>query len=347
MSVLLQQPPFAERDDIALLREMNELSSWHLDGCEAYRAVWPEFTEAHSFAQLPFLHVGVFKHHVWRTNGAGIEYQRTLKSSATSGTSSQITLDSRSGLLQAQSSAAILKDLLGADLRPLLILDDVKSLLQRGEVSARVTAAMSLRPLSSEIHFLLSQNDEADSMNWEALLEICSKHSRLVVYGFTWILWLAWAQGAIPAEVRAALASTQVHFVHSGGWKKLEAIKVSREQFDSALLAMVAKDSGVLDFYGLVEQVGIIYPLCEAGYRHVPSWAAVLVRDPWTMETLESEPGMLQSMNCLAFGAPYHNVLTEDMGRIVKGACECGRVGQRFELLGRMPKAEVRGCANV
>jgi hypothetical protein len=72
-----------------------------------------------------------------------------------------------------------------------------------------------------------------------------------------------------------------------------------------------------------------------------------LVRDSWTLESLVGEPGQLQLMNTLARGAPYHNVLTEDLGRIVPGNCPCGRSGTRFELLGRVPKAEVRGCANV
>ena len=65
------------------------------------------------------------------------------------------------------------------------------------------------------------------------------------------------------------------------------------------------------------------------------------------MNPLAGEAGMLQLMNCLAFGAPYHNVLTEDMGVTFEAACACGREGQRFELLGRMPDAELRGCANV
>ncbi|MDT8322190.1 MAG: hypothetical protein RQ826_16865, partial [Xanthomonadales bacterium] len=72
-----------------------------------------------------------------------------------------------------------------------------------------------------------------------------------------------------------------------------------------------------------------------------------LVRDAWTLESLVDRPGQLQLMNTLALGAPYHNVLTEDLGRIVSGDCACGRSGKRFELLGRVPKAEVRGCANV
>ena len=97
----------------------------------------------------------------------------------------------------------------------------------------------------------------------------------------------------------------------------------------------------------LFEQVGVLYPLCEHGFRHVPRWADVLVRDPWTLRPLVGEAGLLQLMNVLAYGAPYHSVLTEDRGRVVEGPCPCGRVGRRFELLGRVPKAEVRGCANV
>jgi phenylacetate-coenzyme A ligase PaaK-like adenylate-forming protein len=127
----------------------------------------------------------------------------------------------------------------------------------------------------------------------------------------------------------------------------LEALRVERSEFEGALTRDLHPASRVTDYYGLVEQVGIIYPLCEAGARHVPVWADVLVRDPYTLRALENEPGQIQSMNPLAYGAPYHSVLSEDMGRIIPGDCPCGRAGKRFELLGRMPQAELRGCANV
>jgi phenylacetate-coenzyme A ligase PaaK-like adenylate-forming protein len=135
--------------------------------------------------------------------------------------------------------------------------------------------------------------------------------------------------------------------VHSGGWKKLEAAKVQREEVDELLLRDLSPASAVIDYYGLVEQVGVVYPLCSEGWRHVPVWADVLVRDPLTLECQASEPGQLQLINLLAHGAPYHSVLTEDVGRLIPGECACGRGSRRFELIGRLPKAEVRGCANV
>jgi hypothetical protein len=206
---------------------------------------------------------------------------------------------------------------------------------------------MSLKPWASEMHFLLDEAENAESLAWERLGAILARHRRLLVYGFTWMLWRGWADAAIPAEVRQQLASTEVHFVHSGGWKRLEAARVDRRQFDEALLSTVGTGSKVIDYYGLVEQVGMIFPLCKAGCRHVPRWAGIVVRNAWTLEPLEGGTGLLQFMNVLSWGAPYHSVLTEDLGQLVHGECACGRLGPRFELLGRVPKAEMRGCANV
>jgi hypothetical protein len=309
--------------------------------------MWDRFQRAENVADLPFVHVGVFRRLTLKTEREGIEHQRTLESSSTSGTgASQIRLDAASSGLQSRSSRAILADFIGEARRPLLVLDSIASLRGRDGVSARVAAAMSLQPFAEGMHFLLKDAADPASMKWDALIELALEHDELLVYGFTWILWLAWASGR-PAEVDAALAGKTLHFVHSGGWKKLEDARVDRATFDAILLAGLDPASRVVDYYGLVEQVGVIYPLCAEGFRHVPVWAEVLVRDPLTLASLENEPGMLQLMNLCALGAPYHNVLTEDLGRLVPGDCPCGRGAHRFELIGRIPKAEVRGCANV
>jgi hypothetical protein len=248
MSELLGDPPFSSRDDVTLLREMNALSRWHITRCTAYRAVWPGFSMAATLEELPYLHVGAFKHREWRTMGDGIAHQRVLTSSATSGESSRIVLDTRSGPLQARSSTAILQDLLGAAVRPLLVLDHAKSLQRRGEVSARVTAAMGLRPLASEIHFVLQDDASSMEVDWDRVGALCADQPRLLVYGFTSILWTAWAQGAIPHAVRRLLSSTEVHFVHSGGWKKLESLNIDRSRFDATLLETCGPRSTVLDY---------------------------------------------------------------------------------------------------
>ena len=348
MTALLDSPPYAARAELEFRAELLTLTEHHLDGCPEYRAAWPGWRPTDDITGFPFLHVGAFKSIRFVTNAAGLRHQRVLKSSATSsGISSQIVLDRRSAEMHARSSRAILADFLGTEQRPLVVLDSPAGLRTGTELSARTAAALSLNALASDLVFLLTDAADPASARWELLLRLLASHESLVVYGFTYMLWTAWAAGELPAEVSAALVGKRIDFVHSGGWKKLEHLEVGRAEFDATLIRGLDPRSKVIDFYGLVEQVGVVYPLCREGYRHVPAWADVFVRDPWTLAPQDREPGQLQLLNLLAWGAPYHNVLTEDLGRLASGECPCGRHGKRFEFLGRMPKAEVRGCANV
>lgn len=347
MKVLLTDQPYTNRNDETLLGALRDLSKHHLKGCPEYQRIWSQWTDAEIFEQLPWLHVGLFKHLDLRTHFEGVSYERTLKSSATSsGISSQIVLDSESSLMQSQSSLAILRNFVGDSVRPLLVLDSAKSLRSRGELSARVAAAMSLKPLSLEIQFLLDDPVDPTSMKWDKLAAMLDRFDDFLVYGFTWILWLSWGKN-IPCNIRQKLQGKRIHFVHSGGWKKLEEQKIRQDEFDAALVSGLHPDSRVIDYYGLVEQVGVIYPQCEYGFRHVPVWAQVIVRDPFNLNSLVGEAGQIQLLNTLALGAPYHSVLTEDLGTRFEGVCQCGREGPRFILHGRIPRAELRGCSNV
>lgn len=262
MSHFLDQPPYAARDAAAFLEEMQTLSEHHLQGCEAYRQIWPDAGRAERLQDLPYLHVGVFKHLDLRTELEGSKHLRTLLSSATSsGIASRIALDTRSSEYQSRSSLAILQDFIGDEQQPLCILDSAAGLRGGRQLSARIAAAMSLKPLASQLHFLLADSNDPASLKWDELLTAIEGHDAFMIYGFTWMLWLAWAGQALPDNVRDAVSGKRVTFVHSGGWKKLESQKVNRTDFDARLKKDLHPDSQVMDFYGLVEQVGIIYPL--------------------------------------------------------------------------------------
>jgi hypothetical protein len=147
---------------------------------------------------------------------------------------------------------------------PLLVLDSVKSLMRRGELSARIAAAMSLKPLATDIQFLLDDSENPDSFKYSVLQEALGRYDDFLVYGFSWILWLAWAVRDFPPDIQAGLRGKRFCFVHSGGWKKLEDIRVDHHTFNKALLKNLHAESKVVD-YGLVEQMGVIFPLCEHG----------------------------------------------------------------------------------
>ena len=58
--------------------------------------------------------------------------------------------------------------------------------------------------------------------------------------------------------------------------------------------------------------------------------------------------GLMQVLSLLPLSYPGHNLLTEDLG-ILKGEddCKCGRLGKYFEIIGRVPGTDVRGCSDA
>jgi len=347
MTRLLDLPPYSNRNESLFLKEMNELVSHHRTGCDEYRLL-TNSQSASDISEIPFLHVGLFKSLTLRTESENIIHQRDLLSSATtSGVSSVIPLDSRSSGMQARSVAAILADYIGNKKRPLIILDSPKSLRSRGKVSARIAAAMSLQHFAETTSLVIPDMSDVTTIDLDRISSVLNENDDLIIYGFTWILWKSWAENPALDSIKESLVGKTISFVHSGGWKRLEGEAIERRQFEYALLEGLHQDSKVIDYYGLVEQVGIIYPLCESGFRHVPIWADIIIRDPWTSQSITDEVGQIQLLNLLALGAPYHSVLTEDLGEIISGECACGRSGKRYNLIGRIPKAEIRGCANV
>lgn len=347
MTSLLDGAPYAERDDASLLRELVALTEWHRAGSKAYAAIVAGFVEAASFGDLPYLHASVFKHLALKTAHPDVKHGRILSSSATTGSNpSTIALDDLSSSLQVRSAAAILAEFVGRDRRPLIVVDDPKSMRGRGGVSARTAAALGLHPFASDVHFVLDESSGEPVVRWDKVEAVLASSSDVLVYGVSWLLWRAWGNAVAPPQVAERLAQTRVTLVHSGGFKRLASARVERDAFDGALLAGTGALSRVVDFYGLVEQNGVVFPLCERGRRHVPRWAHVIARDRRTLEpTLDV--GLLQLLNPLPRGAPYHSVLTEDVGRLHGDPCPCGRGGPTFELMGRLETAEVRGCSDV
>ena len=114
-----------------------------------------------------------------------------------------------------------------------------------------------------------------------------------------------------------------------------------------AQLFGVAPDD-VIDIYGFTEQMGLNYPDCPCGCKHVPLYSDVIVRDIATKEVLPAgQQGLLEFVSPVPHSYPGIAVLTDDIGMLLDGECEFGRDGRRFKVLGRLKKAEVRGCGDI
>ena len=219
-------------------------------------------------------------------------------------------------------------------------------------MSARGAAILSLAHHASKFHFVMRQEVDGrlridmDALN-EALSEIGDEP--FVGYGFTYILY------QLHQELASiGLRSHKIHpdsvFLHSGGWKRLIDIAVDKPTFNQTIAGVWGlSPKQVIDFYGSVEQIGVPYPDCSEGLKHVPYWAEILIRENDSFEVADvGETGLIQLINTLPLSAPNHSVITEDLGQIVsRDKCECGRQGTGFIFKGRAPQSEARGCSDV
>jgi phenylacetate-coenzyme A ligase PaaK-like adenylate-forming protein len=147
-----------------------------------------------------------------------------------------------------------------------------------------------------------------------------------------------------------SLELPNARILHSGGWKRLQEQAVDKPVFNAELARVFGCPADrVIDFYGMVECVGIIFPDCPEGNKHGPAFGDVVVRDPLTLEPVApGERGIVQVCSILPTSFPGNLLLTEDMAEVVAyDGCGCGRRGISFRFAGRIPKAEVRGCGNI
>ncbi|HTW57388.1 MAG TPA: hypothetical protein VMD99_04635 [Terriglobales bacterium] len=314
---------------------------------------WPvDFREAREIADLPYLPVGVFKTDPPLALVDAGEIKRTLTSSATTGQApSRIVLDAATARRMTKGVLTIARDFIGPERRPYLVVDTPENLATQSQLGARSAAVQALGSFATEIvSCLLSGPDGTSSLDLEKLLAYSSRWQRneILVYGFTYVLWTQLVEPLRRQGVRLNLPNARV--LHSGGWKRLLQRAVTREVFAEGVTSVFGcAPERIIDYYGMVENVGVIYPDCDHGNKHVPAFAEVIVRNPLTLSPVKAgQRGLIQVCSALPTSFPGFLLLTEDTAEVVgDDNCPCGRRGMTFRFAGRVPKAEVRGCGNL
>lgn len=334
------------RKEAFLREELAHLRRHHREHCADYARLlnyWPG--QGDSLDAYPYFPVTLFKE--YELVSAAGDLTVIESSATTSANASKIFVDKASRKRQSKSANMILSDFIGNDRRPYLVFDLESTVRGSKGFSARGAAILSLAHLASKFYFVMKETEQGLALDQEALAAALDQiGSRpFIAYGFTFILYQAHLE--MPQGLAADPSSV---LLHSGGWKKLVDLAVDKQTFNRTVAGPWGLQAArVIDFYGTVEQVGMAYPDCAAGYKHVPYWAEVLIRRADTLEVASvGETGLIQLVSCLPLAAPNHSVLTEDLGRVVlEDGCACGRRGRAFEFQGRAPKSELRGCSDV
>jgi hypothetical protein len=356
---LLSVPPYSQPPDVRqaglleLLKEELEYGCRRHAGFKNYVQNWPvHFQSADKVADLPFLPVGILKADPPLSFVGADEVKRTLTSSATtSQLPSRVVLDAPTSRRMTKGVVTILRDFIGPSRRPYLVVDTSDSMRSGSALGARGAAIQGLHPFASDAAYCLNANEEGGlTLDRQKLMDFTALHSsdEVLVYGFTFILW-NYLVRPLHAE-GICLNLPKARILHSGGWKRLQDQAVEKMVFNEELARVFGcTPDRIIDFYGMVESVGVIFPDCPEGNKHGPAFGDIIVRDPLTLKPVAAgEYGIVQVCSVLPTSFPGNLLLTEDMAQVIAyDGCACSRRGISFRFAGRVPQAELRGCGNL
>lgn len=332
-----------------LVVQLNDLVAHHRAGSELY----DNFLNAHGLAkgwqassleEFPPLAVRLFKQLDLKSIPEG-EVFKTLLSSGTSGDPSRIVLDRQTARLQSKALVRIMQQWTGRQRLPMLVIDHPDVIKDRLSFSARGAGIQGFSFLGRDHTYALRKDMEPD---WEGIEAFCSQYAKepTILFGFTFMVWSFLVKKAKEHGCRFRLPKAMLF--HGGGWKKMIANAVTPDVFKSEIHDILGV-TRIHDYYGMVEQVGSIFVECQAGHLHAPVFADVIIRSPGDWRALPvGEIGIIEVLSVLPHSYPGHVLLTEDLG-VLLGAdtCPCGRKGSYFQVHGRLPRAEARGCSDT
>lgn len=334
-----------ETRDAVLLPMMRELIEHHRRTCAPYARILDAIGHTagknyEQLADLPWLPVRLFKEHRLVSTTSD-EFAVLTSSGTTSANVSRIALDRSAAEHQRHTLTATLATLTGPRRLPMLIVDS-STAVREERLSIRGATVLGVMNIGREHVFALDRQNNIDTTAVDSFLH---RHGRepFLIFGFTSLVWTRFYAFAKLAGADL----TQALLLHTGGWKKLADQAVSPEAFRAGF-----RDTTGLrrchNFYGMVEQGGVIHIESASGDGlYCPDFTDVIVRDPQTWkEAAVGTEGVIEVISAVPRAHPGHVLLTEDRG-VVHGVDDGEWPGKRFSVLGRLTRAEPRGCADT
>jgi hypothetical protein len=337
-----------QADREALLGEgLRALTAHHYANCPAYRRIidgaWGGRTSFERVEDAPYLPVALFKSQTLRSVPEA-DIRVVLTSSGTTGQAvSRVFLDKETSAAQQRALANSLMHVLGPKRLPMLVIDTDAVFKDPRLMSARGAGVLGIMRYGRGHAFALAPDltPQIDAVR-RFLDEVAGQP--FFMFGFTFMVWA----GFYEAFREAGLDLSNGILLHSGGWKKLADRAVDNGTFRDRLREAFGL-TRIHNFYGMVEQIGTILLEGPGNLLYPPNFCDVIVRDPVDWKPVApGRPGVIQVVSLLPHSYPGHSVLTEDLG--VVEAVDSGAEGWRgkgLRILGRVPRAELRGCSDV
>lgn len=354
---LLQMPQYSLDDNekngvlLKLIKERlpEALANPHIKNLFTKRGI--DIEKIRSVEEVPFIPVQMFKYFDLSSN-PDEKVARIIKSSGTtSGSQSIVPISKETAATQMKGLKSILENYLGQKRRVMIVIDHKGINDPKQDITARGAGVRGFSIFAKEIIYVLKEYSNGELvLDLPVIEKLQKEYSEKDVYafGFTYIIWKTFYKQMKEKGLKLKFNDAMVF--HGGGWKKLTAERVSKEEFSGTVADLIGtKPERVHDFYGMAEQTGIIFVDCEYGNKHVPNFSQVIVRDMRTLKPCKvGEKGLIEVMGVLSNSYYSYAILTEDIGHLEgEGGCPCGRKGRYFRFDSRVERAELRGCGDT
>jgi len=325
-------------------KEIFELTIHHFNKSKIYRKILNNFNfnknKKYSIERLPFIPVRFFKH-IDLKSIEDKDVFKILKSSGTSGQQSKIFLNTQNAIKQRIVLKELFERYVNKERLPMFILGQNPK--NNGySYDAKTAAILGFSMFGKNHQYFIDENNEE---NIESFLSQIKLKNKVLMFGFTSEVYSFFSKTLKNYKKKIDLSN--VTLLHGGGWKKLEETKISNYEFKKNLRTNF-NIKKIINYYGLVEQIGSIFFECPKCNLFICSkYSDIIIRDK-DFNVLTNKKGMVQLLSLLPTSYPGHNILTEDIGEVVSNVnCEKKHKEKMFRIFGRIEKSEIRGCSNV
>ena len=327
--------------------DLIELTNHHIDHCESYKRLVTNFLQSKTTSsiktldEIPFIHVSVFKESILSSIDERDVF-KTLKSSGTTGSQSIIKIDRNDAQKQNEVLYASYKRCVSSNKRIMLVVDkDPREIIKNEGYVARAAGIVGFGSFCLNRVYLIDKNgDFSFNLLDEALRKY--KNVPILLFGLTPHIWQR------RNTLRYALKHLNLKDIvvlHGGGWKKLEVQSVTKKEFDDTMHVLGAMK--VINYYGMVEQLGSVFFACSNGHFHAHDKARAIARDITSLKPIDNHTGVMQFLSTVPRSYPGHSILTDDLGILHTDICGCGDENEHFTIIGRHKESVIRGCGNT
>ncbi len=346
---LLKKNPFifdATTKNKIFLKEIIKLTNYHKRHCKKYKNIINflfKNTIIKSIENIPFIHASTFKFHKLVSVKENLLIKKMTSSGTTRSNISEVYLDKKNLINQKNVLINIVKNFIGSKRLPMIICDNKNTLRNSNDYAARVAAIQGFSIFGIDPFFLYNDENEIDYKKLNFYLKKY-KNKQKLIFGFTFQLYESLILKLDKKKLNSSLGNSII--IHGGGWKKMEKIKVSNKKLKKSINKKF-NIKKIYNYYGVIEQAGSIFFECKCGYFVTSIFSDVLIRDENFNICEDGKTGYVQLISLIPTSYPGHSILTEDIGKIVKDDCSCNLKGKKFIIIGRVPKAEMRGCSDI